>query len=492
MISPSLARSASVTDSIWNQTAAVAVILTTGTTGIQLLNDTVLFSKHAVPTVQAPSNQSVAVSMYGLNNSNAVIWSGSVVLPASTNDTNFVILASAVTQVGGSGISAGNVNSPIIDSMNVAPWATDTFDQAIHVYLSTTTPNAKIHYTLDGSYPTTKSLLYNDTGILIDSSATIIAMSTKEGWTNSSSITKKITLKVQPISVNASNYLPPFKFSFDSPTKGVAIYYSKNGTTPTTASNKYLDSLDFGKHDDSTTYSAIAISTVNPKISPSEVLMKKVGSISPWNKDIKFDSITDLRDNQVYRTVKIGSQTWMAENLNFTSSNSNCYDDAKINCQKYGRLYFWSDAMGIDRIYDSISWLGSDTASHAGICPSGWRLPRYSDWGILRYYAYNTIISSKSFQLTAKGTWASDSNTDVYGFRALLAGRKTYWDGKFNSKDTTTGFHSVTEYGSLMSFNMGTDNGSGVLPANYGHPDMSESHVANKTVKISVRCIKIE
>jgi uncharacterized protein (TIGR02145 family) len=78
----------------------------------------------------------------------------------------------------------------------------------------------------------------------------------------------------------------------------------------------------------------------------------------------KYVTMIDSRDNRTYKTVIIGSQIWMAENLNYsTASGSWCYDDNKDNCQKYGRLYDWQTAINV--------------------CPIGWRLPSKSDFETL-------------------------------------------------------------------------------------------------------------
>ena len=59
----------------------------------------------------------------------------------------------------------------------------------------------------------------------------------------------------------------------------------------------------------------------------------------------KYSYIVDKRDQQTYRTIQIGDQVWMADNLNYTSENSFCYLDDTNHCNQFGRLYKFKAAL---------------------------------------------------------------------------------------------------------------------------------------------------
>jgi uncharacterized protein (TIGR02145 family) len=116
------------------------------------------------------------------------------------------------------------------------------------------------------------------------------------------------------------------------------------------------------------------------------------------------NSFTDNRDGKKYRTVVIGDQTWMAENLNYNASGSICNDNKPANCDKYGRLYDWN------------------TAKTA--CPKGWHLPNREEWRILITYTRSYL---EGIKLKATSGWndnkgKSGNGTDDFGFSALPGG----------------------------------------------------------------------
>ncbi|MDR0517882.1 MAG: fibrobacter succinogenes major paralogous domain-containing protein [Fibromonadaceae bacterium] len=126
----------------------------------------------------------------------------------------------------------------------------------------------------------------------------------------------------------------------------------------------------------------------------------------------KYGTIT-MHGSQAYKTVKIGTQTWMAENLNYNAEGSKCYNNEPSNCEKYGRLYNWETAKKV--------------------CPSGWHLPSNEEWDKLYRLVDGTSGTESPYKSETAGNYLkategwkdnkgeSGNGLDV-GFSALPGG----------------------------------------------------------------------
>lgn len=180
-----------------------------------------------------------------------------------------------------------------------------------------------------------------------------------------------------------------------------------------------------------------------------------------------MDYITDKRDGQTYRTVKIGDQVWTAENMNYDTAYSHCFNDSLDYCEKYGRLYKWDET--------------------SAVCPSGWHLPSKEELEKL----INTVGGEETAgdSLKTKTGWMTYSaagdlsakgvGEDSFGFSALPGGFRTYnGDVWYSNEDAVAYFCSSTT----------ADNGEGsYMVLNWAH---SNAEIKTGQYACSVRCIK--
>jgi uncharacterized protein (TIGR02145 family) len=159
----------------------------------------------------------------------------------------------------------------------------------------------------------------------------------------------------------------------------------------------------------------------------------------PWKSKITYGTLTDARDGQVYKTVTICTQTWMAQNLNYAVDSSWCYTNRADSCVKYGRLYQWAAAMDLDTSFNSTLWNG--TLPHQGACPSGWHLPSDAEWSTL---VQNVDSATSATNLESTSGWNVNSGADAFGFRVLPAGDRTTRGG-YEGSDYETYFYSSSE-----------------------------------------------
>jgi len=169
---------------------------------------------------------------------------------------------------------------------------------------------------------------------------------------------------------------------------------------------------------------------------------------------------TDTRDGQMYNTVTIGTQTWLAENLNYAEAgNSWCYGSNLSNCDVYGRLYDWNTAITI--------------------APDGWHLPSSAEWTTLMNFLGGEAVAGGKLKEVGTAHWAPPNTgaTNESGFTGLPGG---WYDGHSQDLREYGGFWSSTEAG-----------GSQVLSRFLYHTGAdSFEGMGQKTHARSVRCIR--
>lgn len=151
------------------------------------------------------------------------------------------------------------------------------------------------------------------------------------------------------------------------------------------------------------------IPTKNLKSSSSKE--NSSSSVSIFNDVISYGNLVDERDGKSYKTVLIGEQLWMAENLNYGDSASTpeleghvwCGggDSLENDCGIYGRLYTWS--------------------AGAELCPEGWTLPSMDDFRILAQNFGGLTFAGDPLKSEAEA-WSKKGGSNISGFSALPAG----------------------------------------------------------------------
>jgi uncharacterized protein (TIGR02145 family) len=185
---------------------------------------------------------------------------------------------------------------------------------------------------------------------------------------------------------------------------------------------------------------------------------------------VAAETFEDSRDGKKYKYVKIGEQTWMAENLSFNASGSVCYDNENRYCGLYGRLYNW------------------EAATKA--CPSGWHLPSDEEWTALENYVGGSSVIAK--HLKAKSSWKnrpdgkSGNGEDTYGF-AARAGGNGWPNGHFDYVGTGTGWWSSSESDENNAFLLLMINAAELSNRDFNKKSFLSTE---KSLLFSVRCIQ--
>lgn len=245
------------------------------------------------------------------------------------------------------------------------------------------------------------------------------------------------------------------------------------------------------------------------------------------NYDAKANTLTDLRDGKVYKTVKIGDQVWMAQNLNYAylnathkgdqdelpglDSSSFCINNVSKNCERWGRMYMWSAAMDSAAVFDgngagcgyydysgkyaSVENTCKPTGNVRGVCPKGWHVPSMEEVEKMlstvdepeEDITWGSKYPNAGILLRSVCGWGDNLyGEDKYGFKAIPSGW-CYVDGKCRDTESSTEFWTSTPSEDEDSdFNARTASMTLFLPYRAKAAELSR---AKRQVIVPLRCV---
>ena len=296
----------------------------------------------------------------------------------------------------------------------------------------------------------------------------------------------------------------------DDSSSSKAKFSSSSSVAPKSSSSETSVSSSSAKVSSSSAKSSSSETSVSGSSSSSVVQQssssfepKSSSSVTPavpcktlTEDNCEYGSFTDERNGKTYKTVKIGDQVWMAENLHYLSPmrytgpkyTQSCYDNDTLNCIAYGSLHLLKMTIDSSKIAESLEEPWKCTYKETmcaypnqvqGVCPDGWHLPKKAEWETLA--AATGGMDTVGDVLKSQSGWIDDGNgSDSFGFNLLPAGFK---DGR----------NEYIKFGERTAFWLAPDrvfdNGGDFVSFESGYHSMAFGG-AVKSFGYSVRCIK--
>jgi len=270
---------------------------------------------------------------------------------------------------------------------------------------------------------------FNSSSSVVASSSSLVAggsSSSQGGQSSSSALLYEYCVFVSDkmcLTGPMSSCLPGGALSNSCPYGSSSSAVASSSSIAPSSSSATPSSSSLAQSSSSATPSSSSLVPSSSSRASSSSVAQSSSSATPSSSSIQSGVVygpSVTYEGETYETVVIGTQTWFKRNLNYDASGSKCYADSTANCTKYGRLYNWATAKTV--------------------CPSGWHLPSYDEWGMLKSYIETDkgCTSCDAKHLKAKIGWANNGNgQDTYGFSALPGG-----NGNSNG-----GFAAVGGYG---------------------------------------------
>jgi uncharacterized protein (TIGR02145 family) len=239
--------------------------------------------------------------------------------------------------------------------------------------------------------------------------------------------------------------------------------------------------------------------TINRSGLPEKTFKESLRIFSVLGEDSQLDTIQiylngimDTIANYYYKAVRIGTQIWMAENLNcgemilsYDNQSDNqiiekyCYDNNSENCKIYGGLYQWDEMMQYNSSEEDA------TGTEQGICPVGWHVPTNYEVDTLISYLGGSSEASIKMKDTGTTHWLPSPDTEATnesGFTAIPGGEK-YIDNTFSDINLGANWWLSEDYHLLDSAS-----GFGL----WYNDNLTFLYSCKKVQALSVRCIKDE
>jgi uncharacterized protein (TIGR02145 family) len=225
--------------------------------------------------------------------------------------------------------------------------------------------------------------------------------------------------------------------------------------------------------------------TVYPSGTVAGITAHTCGSTNVHNSTLPYGTMTDQEGNQ-YRTIQIGNQNWMAENLRTTkyrngTSITKITDFTQWQNNTAGAYCSFNNITANDCPYGKLyNWYAVNNANQ--LCPTGWHVPTEAEWITLTTFLGGQSIAGGKMKSTGTKYWNDNyinNATNSSGFSGLPAGQRRFGNGNFDKLWDAGYWWSSTGYNTNLAWSRYLTL-SGTLGASYD----------NKTNGFSVRCLR--
>ncbi|MCJ7449862.1 MAG: T9SS type A sorting domain-containing protein [Bacteroidales bacterium] len=259
-----------------------------------------------------------------------------------------------------------------------------------------------------------------------------------------------------------------------------------NHTSDGTGTGSFTSNIQGLSHSTKYYVRAYAVNNIGTAYGAQVSFTTQFGGPIVFNPSLTYGTVTDIEGN-VYTTIQIGTQLWMAENLRTTKYKDNTLipritdNTAWKDLLTPGYCWYDNDSLAYKSTYGALyNWYAVSTKK---LCPTGWHVPTEGDFETFGLYVGDVAVAGGKMKETGLTHWITPNTgaTNEIGFTALPGGYRRYTDGVFTS---------IAYYGEYWSSAEYSTEGAGGAELSYNSNGVSVEGEPNKKYGFSVRCIK--